>query len=606
VSGRVYRGTWLLIGLPLLVAAFSVARPPTLAPPALPPAFDETTAIALADDLAVQYPDRSPGSSGALGAAQWLGRQLKPFGLPVEVDSFEATIPGFGRRRLQNVVAVVGGRSPETIVVMAHRDDTGVGPGADDNASGTAALIELARTYAAAPSPGTAAKPVAVAHRIVFLSTDGGDFGALGAAHFIATSPYRRDVVAVVNLDSIAGSGLPRLEFAGDAPRSPAATLVRTAAQRIADQGASAQRPTGLAQLIDLAFPFSLYEQAPFVGHGIPAVTITTAGSRPPVAFTDTTGRLRAAKLGLVGRATQDLVGSLDQGLELAQGTSSYIWLGDRFVRGWAIQLVLISALLPFLVAAVDLFARCRRRRIALAPALRSYRSRLGFWLFAGAMFELFALGGAWPRGAPRPINPDTDVATQWPVIALAGLGFLLALAWLAARERLLPRRAVSAEEQLAGHTAALLALSVLALVVVAINPFALLFLLPSLHAWLWLPQSRGRPWLQVALLLAGLAGPGLLLWSLGARYGLGLDAPWYLAALLSVGYVQLPQLVVFLAWAAAGGQLVALAAGRYAPYPDVSERGPRGPVRETVRTVVLAARRGRRVVQERRRAAAG
>ena len=72
------------------------------------------------------------------------------------------------------------------------------------------------------------------------------------------------------------------------------------------------------------------------------------------------------------------------------------------------------------------------------------------------------------------------------------------------------------------------------------------------------------------------LLGPALVLWSFGARFELGFDAPWYLAALLSVGYVPLPSFVVFLAWAAGGAQLAALAAGRYAPYPDARERGRR------------------------------
>lgn len=609
VSGRVYRGTWLLIALPLLLAAFSVARPAPLPAPALPPAFDEPGARVLAGELATRYPDRTPGSAGALGAAQWVAAQLKLYGLPVTTDSFEENVAGVGHRRLQNVSAVIGGQAgqaPQTIVVMAHRDDRGAGPGADDNASGTAALIELARAYAAPPS-GAHVQPVTAAHRIVFLSTDGGNYGGLGARHFIATSAYRRDVVAVLNLDAIAGPGRPRLEIAGDAPRSPAASLVRTAAARIADEsGAGPRRASGLAQLVDLAFPFSLYEQAPFVGHGIPAVTITTAGSRPPAAFTDVPERLHTHRLGVVGRAAQDLLGSLDQGLELAQGTTSYVWLGDRVVRGWAIELVLISALLPFVVAAVDLFARCRRRHIPLAPAFRAYRSRIAFWLVAGGLFELFALAGAWPRGAVAPLSPDTAAAHHWPVTGLAGLAVLVALAWLVARERLLPRRAVTPSEELAGHTAALIALGVVALLVVAINPFALIFVLPSLHAWLWLPQWRGRPWAQALLLALGLTGPALLLWSLGTRFGLGWDAPWYLASLVSIGYVGLGPLVVFLAWAAGGAQLVALAAGRYAPYPDADERGPRGPIRETVRTIVLAVRRHRRVTAERRRALAG
>jgi hypothetical protein len=68
---------------------------------------------------------------------------------------------------------------------------------------------------------------------------------------------------------------------------------------------------------------------------------------------------------------------------------------------------------------------------------------------------------------------------------------------------------------------------------------------------------------------------------------------------------VQLPSLVAVLLWAAAGGQLTALAVGRYSPYPDAAERGPRGPIRQTIRTLVLASRKRRRVTEERRRALA-
>ena len=380
-----YRGTWLIVALPLLVAAFSVARPAPLAAPPLPPAFDRTAVRDLAADLARKYPDRSPGSAGAIGAAQWFSDQLAPYGFKTRTDTFEARIPGLGRVRLQNLVAVAQGRSPDTIVVMAHRDDTGAGPGANDNASGTAALIELARGYA---NPGSSlrARPT---HRIIFLSTDGGAFGGLGAEHFAADPVQSRDVVAVVNLVALGGKGRPRVEIAGDSPRSPAVSLVETTATRVLDQtGSMPTRPSALRQLVDLAFPFSMYEQAPFVARGIPAVTLTTAPDRPPPSFGDTPERLNADRLAQLGRSTQELMSSLDQGLELTQGTSSYVYLGARIVRGWALELVLIAALLPFLAAAVDLFARCRRRRIPLTPALRSFRSRLAFWLFVGLLFE--------------------------------------------------------------------------------------------------------------------------------------------------------------------------------------------------------------------------
>jgi Peptidase family M28 len=598
VNGRLYRGTWLLVGLPLLVAAFSVARPTPL-PRAFLPEFDGKATKNLAAELVTEIPDRSPGSARAAAAADWFRDQLKPYGLPVRSETFGAVIPGRGRVEMQNLVAEAVGRSPRTIVVMAHRDNDGRSPGANANASGTAMLVELARAYGAPPgSPSGSLRPN---HTILFLSTDGGAFGGLGAAWFAAHSPLRHDVAAVLNLDSVAGSGRIRIELAGDTPRTPSGTLLETVAARVAAQsGRRPARPTLLRQLVDLGFPYSLYEQAPFLAHGIAAVTLTTAGDNPPDPIHDTKGHLRADRLTQVGRSAQDLLGTLDEGLEFAQGTSSYLYLGSRLIQGWAVQLVLIACLLPFLAAAVDLFARCRRRRIPLAPALRSFRSRLGFWAWVVGLFELFALLGAWPNAPPRPVAPRSDAATNWPAQALLALGLLAFLGWLVTRERLLPRRTVTVEEELAGHTAALLSLGALSLLFVATNPFALLFLLPSLHAWLWLPQVRdARPSARLGVLALGLLGAALLLGEFAGRYGLGWDAPWYLAELRAVGYVPFVVAPLLVVWLAGTAQLGALAAHRYAPYPAAAEVPPRGPIRRVLRRTYLALRERHRRVSE-------
>src|SRR5690349_2606750 len=90
VNGRLYRGTWLLVGLPLLLAAFSVARPRPLPRPALPPAFDRVTALSLAQELARVHPDRRPGTSGDAAAARWLEEKLAPYGFRPTRDRFEA------------------------------------------------------------------------------------------------------------------------------------------------------------------------------------------------------------------------------------------------------------------------------------------------------------------------------------------------------------------------------------------------------------------------------------------------------------------------------------------------------------------------------------
>jgi hypothetical protein len=587
INARLYRGTWLLVGLPLLLLAFSVFRPPALQAPDLPTAFDAGQAAALASELASSYPQRIPGTSGAKGAAAWFREALRPYGFVVRRDRFTATIHG-RRTTLVNLVAEKSGRSPgKEIVVMAHRDDGGVGNGLNDNASGTAALIELARSYA----PTAAAQRISLPDSLVFLSTDGGAEGARGAAHFAAEEQGRQNVVAVVNLDAIGGRGSPRVVFGANTARSPAPGLVETMRAALAQEGnGEPARASGLQQLVSLAFPFDPYEQAPFDTRGIPAVTITTAADRPAAGLHDDPRTLNGTRLGQIGRATQNAIDAMQQGVALEAGPPSYVYLGSRVVRGWAIELVLIGALLPFLAVTVDLFARCRRRRIRIAPALRSYRSRLGFWAWVGGVFLVFGALGFWGGAEGR--TPSLN-AVAWPGSALLALVFLAGAGWLVARSRLLPRRPIRPEERLAGHSAALLALGVVGLLLAATNPFGLIFVVPSLHAWLWLPQVQTRhPTLRAGVLLAGFLGPGYLVWSFATHYGLGWDAPWYIAELFAVGYAPLQLLVIGLGWLAAAGQLAALAADRYAPYPAPHERPRRGPLRELLRTLLLAQRR--------------
>jgi len=605
VSGRLYRGTWLLVGIPLLAAAFSVHRPAPLPTPqpTLPASFDRFGAVELASELARLYPDRVPGTAGAAGAAEWVREQLSPYGLKVVSDRFRANVPGVGERTLENQLVTVPGRSPDEIVVMSHRDDDGSGPGANNNASGIAALIQLARSYGSS----IGARAVSPQHTLVFVATDGGAFGALGARRFAES--HRGRVIAAIDLAALAGSGPPRIVLAGTEPRLASPGFVETAAQRVLEQAGSRPAHAGaLAQLVDLAFPYTLHEQGPLLAHGIPALTLTSGGERPPSAFVDRPDRLDGLRLAQLGGSAQQLLRWLDFGAELAPGTARYIYFGPRVLPGWAIELVLLAALLPFLLVAVDLFARCRRRHIPLAPALRSYRSRVGFWLWVMVIFELFALAGVWPGAPAVPLPPESAPATDWPVGGLLGLAVLAGLGWLVTRARLVPRRPASATEELAGTTAALLALAVVALLVVATNPFALVFLLPSLHAWLWLPHVRTQSvWTRVAVLASGFLGPLLLGASLALRYHLGLDAPWYLAELTAVGYVKLPAIVIAAGWLAAAGQMTALAIGRYAPYPSARERPPRGPVRETVRRTVHTVRAARnRVSGVERRALEG
>ena len=140
-------------------------------------------------------------------------------------------MPGLGERTLVNQVVTVPGRSPDEIVVLAHRDDAGTGPGANNNASGIAALIQLARSYGTADG----ARAVSPQHTLVFVATDGGAFGDLGARRFAETPPGHASSPRSSSTRSPA-DGRPRLVLVGNEPRLASPGSSRRRPQRVLEQ----------------------------------------------------------------------------------------------------------------------------------------------------------------------------------------------------------------------------------------------------------------------------------------------------------------------------------------------------------------------------------
>jgi len=91
----------------------------------------------------VRHPTAAPERHRA--ARDYVATELRALGLPVELVPFT-----FRGRTHHNVVATVSGRDPRRprLLVGAHYDSTPDTPGADDNASGIAAMIECARLVA--------------------------------------------------------------------------------------------------------------------------------------------------------------------------------------------------------------------------------------------------------------------------------------------------------------------------------------------------------------------------------------------------------------------------------------------------------------------------
>lgn len=563
VNTRLVRAGAVLVLPALLALLFSVSTTGVLPRPPLEPLFDGEAAADLASRLTTEYPDRIPGTLGGEGAARWYRETIASVGLEVEEDVWTEDLPELGRVELRNVVAVVPGRSEEAIVLVAHRDNAGADRPEAENASGTAALIELARGFA--PQGGATG---ALPHRtLVLVSTDAGSYGGAGAKRFAQQSPRARGAIAVLVLDGIDRRGPPRIAIAGDTPSSPARALVRTAAERIREEtGQVARLPSVPTQLVDLGIPYAGLEQGPFLAEGLAAVTITTdaasggdsGSARTPPAV---------ERLEQLGRATDAIVGSVDASVGAAFRTPDSVFLDDRAASGWAVRLTLVVAVVPFALGVVDLLVRSRRRQLPFRPALRALRTRLLFWLYGGLLLWLGALLGVFPTGAALALPPRSAPVSDWPVAGLALLMMAFALGWLTARKRLSSSADVTPEERLAGYGAALGLVGLVAVGLALAKPYALVFVLPSLYAWLWLPVHN-RLWTRVALYSAGLLGPALGLIVLANELGIGVvDTTLYVASLATVGYVSTALVVAALAWAACAAQLGALAVGRYTPY---------------------------------------
>jgi Zn-dependent M28 family amino/carboxypeptidase len=152
-------------------------------------------------------------------------------GVPCDVDRASGVRVVMQRfrsndREQANVVAVIPGTAPErpVTVVGAHHDSTttelGPAPGAMDNASGVAILLELARGFAAAPPAGTVILAAFAAEEGQTHAT-----GSDGSRHYVTTLtgggcerrgagaiPCASRVGAMLNLDMLA---LPRLRRVG-------------------------------------------------------------------------------------------------------------------------------------------------------------------------------------------------------------------------------------------------------------------------------------------------------------------------------------------------------------------------------------------------------
>lgn len=210
------------------------------------------------------------------------------------------------QRTVANVVGFIPGQTSEYIIIGAHYDHLGNGeqfslasenagamhPGADDNASGTAAVLAIARWFGAQPP---------MRRGILLVTFAGEEVGLLGSTWFTQNPPLPlRDAVAMINMDMIGRIREKSLTVGG------------------LDTG------TGLRAKVEAAgkgFPFELQtgsqavygssDHTSFTAHGIPALFFFTGLHADYHRPTDTADKIDRKSTPLIADLVADIATTL-------------------------------------------------------------------------------------------------------------------------------------------------------------------------------------------------------------------------------------------------------------------------------------------------------
>lgn len=321
-----------LFALGLFAAACDGQTPATTGPGGPDPTIDEALAgidsTELKQRIGVIAHDsmrgRSTPSRGLDLTADWIAAEFRSFGLQPGVSGgfIQRYLPGAGNGdSAPNVVAILPGSDPglrDTYVVFsAHMDHVGTGTpdasgdsiynGADDDASGTAAVVEIAQAFASLnPAP---------ARSIVFLTVSGEEGGLWGSSAFVNDGPIAtRDIVADINIDMIGRNSPDTLVVIGMRYSDLGPRI-----SRIAEQNAE----LGLT-VMDDPWPqerfFFRSDHYNFASAGVPAIFLFAGTHRDYHRPSDEVERIDGSKAARIARLAFRL------GLEIASDPNEPAW----------------------------------------------------------------------------------------------------------------------------------------------------------------------------------------------------------------------------------------------------------------------------------------
>jgi hypothetical protein len=526
IEPRIYRAAFVPALVALVLTMFSFEGKPRPLPQGLAAdvLFDGRQAAQLAANIAEDHPDRRAGGPGDRATAALVAERFRQRGFRVERQRFR-----HADRDLENVIARRAGRSRRQIVVVAARD-AAVVPEATGSASDTAALLQLARVFQGRASRET----------LVLASVDGSTLGEVGTEKLVDElgPPALIDGVLVMSdLGTGGRSGSFVQAWSNDSSRAGIG-LQRTVAESIREELDQPVEGTALlGQTAHLSFPIGIGPQGVLLREGLDSVRISGSGDLPPPGD----GPVEAIdedRLGPLGRATLRTVNAIDQHGRPEHGPESYVLVVSQVLPGGILALFAGALLLPALVASVDALARARRRHLPVLPWLRWVGAWTAPFLAGFALAELLALTGATPTPPRAPVPPG-ELPVDGPALAaLGGVAVAMVLAFVLARvlsERPDPSLKLPVEPGAA--VALALTLSVSALLLWLLNPYAGLLAAPAAHLWMIAVLTRPLPPRRARAVMIALGVVPALLVAVYYLVALSMDpleGAWYLLMLVT------------------------------------------------------------------------
>jgi hypothetical protein len=316
--------------------------------------FSQANAYSILQQLSVDIGPRPMGSPAEQAALRFAIQKLKEYGCDTTFI-LPFTRYSDGNTSSGTAVGIKYGKSDRSILLGAHIDSAEPEiPGANDDGSGCAVVLEAARLFSGKNMNST----------LIFCCFGGEEQGFDGSNTFVRSYPFLDRVDLMLQADMADGSGT--LDLDPDAHKSLSAPrwLVAAAAEEFSNLGyGSIHYPTHFFSL-DYAIPDGPgSDHEPFLQNGIPAIAFISDVGYPIHTPRDNFQNFNPAGLKRSGDLVVRLVERFDNGIPDRQLDRSLLFIMHGFpifIPFWALWIFIVITLIITVAAALQLLKKYR------------------------------------------------------------------------------------------------------------------------------------------------------------------------------------------------------------------------------------------------------